>query len=89
MTAEEIPDEEFLFAVRIVEHYRGVFDLGEVGEILVGYSGPVLWKKADDLMARGLLSGKAVYRVTPDGRAAVRAYGREMMSGPSPQEALL
>lgn len=83
-----IPDEEFLFAVRMVEWIRPVYNLGEVGDVLVGYKETEYWAKADDLIARGLLSGGSVYRLTPAGRAAVRPYGKAMMALSAPQEAL-
>lgn len=75
-----IPDEEMLFAIRWVEYFRPVHSLAEVGDVLVGYTGPQLWSKCDDLAERGLLArGSTTYRVTEKGREAVRDYGRAMM----------
>lgn len=83
-----IPDEEFLFAVRVIEHRRPVYTLAEVGEILVGYRSTDYFAKADELIARGLLSGDVVYSVTEAGRDVVRDYGRAMMALGRPQQEL-
>jgi hypothetical protein len=88
VTTSTIPDEELLFAVRVVEHRRPVYNLAEVGEVLVGYRSTDYFAKADDLLARGLLSGDVVYRLTEAGRDVVRDYGRAMMALGRPQEAL-
>lgn len=67
--ADTIPDEEFLLAVAHVETHRRVFDLGEVGFILVGYDEVTYWAKADNLIARGLLLGLGCYRIPKEGEA--------------------
>lgn len=89
MTDAGIPDEEMLFAIRYVEFFRPVYSLAEVGAVIVGYSGPELWTKADDLAERGLITrGTTTYRLTDRGRDAVRDYGRAMMKLGAPQEEL-